>query len=175
MEELIEVVFRNPFLLILLVGGIFSMLTGKPKENSEEEQSQRRETTDFPETFPVPHEQQQTSQQFEVETSDYYNNDSLSIEEQREQQMQRLTAQYATNNYEVDDEHSGLKDKAKLADIRREMEVEKVKAPYNKKFKKKFTKSLTKKGLINSVVMAEVLGSPRALKPYQSVPTRRRK
>lgn len=174
MEELIEVVFRNPFLLILLVGGIFSLLKGKPEEDAKEEQSQRREAPTFPETFPLPYEREQADQQFEVESSEY-SIDSLSIEEQREQQMQQLTAQYSMNDHKDEEEHSGLQDKAKLADLRREMDVQKIKAPYNKKFKKEFTKSLTKKGLVNSVIMAEVLGSPRALKPYQSVPSRRNK
>lgn len=182
MEELIDIALKNPFLLILILGGLFSLFSGKSRDDQEEQeggqdQGQRRhQEQTAPEqqkTAPAPsrrapsrtyekrdHKQVEDIQQQVIET--------LSIEEQRKEQMERLSAQYRTN------EHSGLSEKAKAADKKREIEVQNVSSSYNKHFKRDFKKSLTQKGLINSIVMAEVLGRPRAQRPYESVLIKRK-
>lgn len=180
MDGLIELIFKNPFLLILILGGIFSMFGGKKTKNQEEQEDKRKEqrqqqarqqrqapapSRNVPPPFnPQPKPERKT---YGDKTEEQIT-DTLSIDDQREEQIKRLTEQYRTN------EHSGLTDKAEVAHKRREIEVQNIKSKYSKQFKQDFKKSLTHKGLINSIVMAEVLGRPRASRPYESVIMKRR-
>lgn len=43
-----------------------------------------------------------------------------------------------------------------------------------KQFKRRVRGNLNEKGLVNGIVMSEVLGKPRAMKPYKSVISKRR-
>ncbi|WP_174613848.1 hypothetical protein [Virgibacillus ihumii] len=43
-----------------------------------------------------------------------------------------------------------------------------------KQFKKRVRSNLNKKGLVNGIIMSEVLGKPRAMKPYNSVSSKKR-
>ncbi|GAA0602160.1 hypothetical protein GCM10009001_18810 [Virgibacillus siamensis] len=44
-----------------------------------------------------------------------------------------------------------------------------------KRFKKRVRSNLNKKGLVNGVIMSEVLGKPRSMKPYNSSISEKRK
>ncbi|WP_077327053.1 hypothetical protein [Virgibacillus siamensis] len=43
-----------------------------------------------------------------------------------------------------------------------------------KEFKKRISNNLNKKGLVNGIIMAEILGKPRAMQPYRSIISKRR-
>lgn len=177
MNELIDVFLKNPFFIILIIGGIFSLLKGKGQEEEQEkqkqEQAQQRQTRQRQQTRTVPNrapQQQRSSYQEQAEKKEKPKaNDNLSADEQWQQQMQQFANRLEDNDYS-DNLHSGLTETSGIADEKRQTEVQDLVSKYNhKKFKKQFKGSLTSKGLVNSVVMAEVLGAPRATNPYQSI------
>lgn len=43
-----------------------------------------------------------------------------------------------------------------------------------KQFKKRIKRNVNREGLVNGIIMAEILGSPRATKPYRSVISQRK-
>ena len=168
MDELINLVVKNPFILILIIGALYSLFKGKPKpetDNREQQQHQQREQRR--QTIQNRKEQVQTSQRKEQKRSNQSKGQKLgqlSIEEQRERQMKRLKSQMASP------EHQSFKHKDNVAEKRREAEVQQLhNSLEQQKFKRKVKSGLTKEGLLNSIVMAEVLGPPRAKKPYKSV------
>lgn len=179
MDQLIDIIFDNPFFLIIIIGGLFSLFKGKGQEEEKQKQQQQekqrqqqqrqRQQTAQTSERPKPvvakrtHEHRPRSNE---EVSAPY---QLSVEEQRAEQMKQFAG-----NLNID-EHSGLKDRPRVADEKRSEEIQGLTSKYShKKFKKEFKKSLTSKGLINSIVMAEALGQPRAKSPYQSVITKRK-
>lgn len=163
MQELIDVVLKNPFLLILILGGLFSLFKGKSVKNREGHEEQQKDRRDAPtaerESNP-PIERSTTRHVEEIQKSIL---NTLSIDEQREEQMKRLSNQFNVN------EHSSLAGRPKIAAERRRNEIERTSSKFNKEFKKDLKNSLTRKGFANSIIMAEVLGAPRAGRPYQSV------
>jgi hypothetical protein len=166
MNDLIELVFENPFLLILIVGGIISFLKGKSEKPEEETDIQ---STNKPKQAENPFERsRQTEQRQPVEKPKAKPVSSLSIEELREEQMLRFSGQVES------DEHQRIVDRPTVSAKDEKNVHDKAKNRNKKAFKNDFDQSLTKQGLINSVIMAEVLGSPRARRSYQTVITKRR-
>lgn len=166
MEDLFDAILRNPFLVLLIIGGIISFFKGK---NEKQEDKKRP-----PETKPKRPEPRPVNQRKEViikqepPRAQEQRVERLTIEEHQQKQMEslmsRLHTMEAPRSYERPND----------ANIKREIEVQNLVSQYNHtKFKKSFVKSLNKEGLINSIIMAEVLGLPRAKQPYQSVAVRR--
>lgn len=90
------------------------------------------------------------------------------IEEQRQKQYEKLAGNIAqAAQFEADEEV-----KPQLLNKQTETQSAKLKQG---SFKKNFKKQLTKEGLVNSIVMAEILGPPRAKRPYENVLTKRRR
>lgn len=184
MDQLIDFVFDNIFFVILVIGGIMGLFKGKEEEKEKQEQQtkkshqtqrerqqQAKTSPDRPRTTAVKQTKRYESVQRQAERPE----PNISAEEQWARQMQRF-AGTLDRKAENKDGHSGMINKEKIADLKREEEVQKLVSKYShQKFKKQFTSSLTSKGLINSVVMAEVLGAPRARNPYQSVTAKRKK
>lgn len=175
MDQLIDIIFDNPFFIIIIIGGLISLFKGKAKQEEQQEQRQQQQPQQqsqqarrMPER-PKPTIAKQTNDHRRTHSEKQEAISNLSIEEHRAEQMKRFSDSLATN------QHSGMTDRPKIADATREEEVQRLTSKYNdQKFKRQFENSLTNKGLINSVVMAEVLGSPRARRSYQTVITKRR-
>lgn len=186
MDQLIDIIFANPLFLIIIIGGLFSLFKGKGQEEEKQKQEQQqkqqqqqrqqqqrqRQQTRQPTERPRPvvakqthAERTRTAPQEEMSVPH-----QLSVEEQRAEQMKQFAG-----NLDLE-AHSGLKDRPKVADEKRQEEIQSLTSKYkHKKFKKDFENSLSSKGLINSIVMAEVLGEPRAKNPYQSVISKRKR
>lgn len=173
MEELINLVLDNPFFIIIIIGAIYSLLKGKSKQEEQPEEQERQQgqqrqqrTPEIPK--PITAKQSNYNRPTDRQRQEAIS--SISIEEHRAQQMKQFATSVSTN------EHSMMTNRPKVADARRNAEIQNLSSSYNQvKFKKQFKKSLTNEGLINSVVMAEVLGLPRARNPYQSVIAKRAK
>lgn len=180
MDQIIDLIFENPFFLIIILGALFSLFGGKKKEEQQEQRQTQQQRTQQPsqrQRQPQPHQQIKTrpttaQSEKQVNRSERGKAPSqLSIEEQRAKQMARFASDNVTSHHSDDAER-----KMVAADNRRKTEIQNLASSYNqKRFKKDFKKSLTSEGLINSVIMSEVLGSPRARNPYQSVTSKRRK
>lgn len=166
MEGLIDLILENPFFLIILIGGLVSLFKGKSEKVEENEPATNRQKT--AQTANPYDRSQQKEQTRPIEKARTEPIRSKSIEELREEQMQRFSGQDA-------DDGQQEKDIRKASDRILKKGVHKGAANREKSaFQKDFNQSLTKKGLINSVIMAEVLGPPRARNAYQTVITKRR-
>lgn len=163
MEGLIELVLNNPILLLLILGYLATLFRGKPDANEQPKKQHRPKPIPPNQTgTPIgkielekrPHIEEQVEPKIEPQ---------LSIEEQREQQMQRLQAQFGgSSTYEDMDEvemHSGLVQK--ISDREREWQDQQAAA-----LKKNIKQKLNQQGLIESIIMAEVLSRPRAKKRH---------
>ncbi len=167
MDGLIDLILENPLFLVILIGGIISLLKGKSeKVEGSEPTTNRPKPAQAENTFERSRQRERARSAEKVVTEPI---SSKSIEELREEQMLRFAGQV---DYDEDQQE---KDIRRAADsIKKEIGHEKVTNKSEKVFKNNFNQSLTKKGLVNSVIMAEVLGAPRARRPYQSVISKRR-
>lgn len=167
MDGLIELILENPLFLIVLIGGIISLLKGKSEKVEEEDKS----TTNKPNPVRSDSSFERSRQRERARSAERIITEpvsSKSIEELREEQMLRFTGQAdADEDQQKNDEY--------ISKSSNRIIVENTNRNHKKQaFKQNFNKSLTRKGLVNSVIMAEVLGAPRARRPYQSVITKRR-
>src|SRR5690625_799760 len=143
MDGLFDLILENPFFLVILIGGILSLLRGK-SEKPEESKS----TTKGPKSTQSDHfinrsqrrEQARSAERVETEPIN-----SKSIDELREEQMLRFTGQVDAEEKDEYEQRSSDRIIGDNVVINRKKQA----------FKKDFNKSLSKKGLVNSVIMAE--------------------
>lgn len=186
MEELIELVLGNPLLLLLIVGGLISLFRkdgDKKNQESERrqqtgEQSQPKKPSPFGDFLErmedalTDGEEEKTSK---PKPKPSYSHEppakqTMSAHETRMEQMQKLSNQIEAGTYEGaggdlpsgvnDKSHSGITDYS-TGEVYIEMNHQ------TKKLRKQMKERLNKKSLIDSVIMAEVLGEPRSKKPYR--------
>lgn len=166
MDNLIDLVLSNPLFLVILIGGIISLMKGK----SEQENKGKETTTQKPKQNPLEELFERSKQREQTRTAEKVITEpksTKSIDELREKQMSKFTQQ-------VDDEIDQEKVE-QIKNLQKHMKEEHTKKNRTKKaFRKDFTKSLSSKGLVNSVIMAEVLGPPRGRRSYQNIISKRR-
>lgn len=165
MGELIELVLKNPFLLLLILGWVVTMFRGKPAENEQQNKQERPKRTHTQRQSPsqqtgtpigrIEPEKRPVIKQEEVQQS-------LSIEDHREEQLQRLQAQLGAGSsyedYEEANQPSGLG-----PSITDNMQQSIAKQPA---MKNNLKHKLNHQGLVESIIMAEVIGLPRAKKRH---------
>lgn len=187
MEELFELIFSNPLFIILIVGGLISLLKGgadnKNKQQTEQQRPRQPQTVTRSPNQQQAKAKQQSSQAKPQSQPKERVVRSTSIELQRQKQLDQLTNRFGVDT--EDDEHSASKAEEhsklkvrqrKLAEQRRKAETAALHGTETqRRLKRRFQKKLTRDGLIDSVIMSEVLGSPRARKPYESVVKQRRR
>lgn len=173
MEALLELIFGNFFIVILIIAGILGFLRDNAAKQKEEDRKRRtRPTRRAPQTARGPVSSSgnnRTSGKGTLETV-RETISSSSIETQQKEQMEKLANRFNTRTNEAVDElqegiaasGSVLRETAK--DLSKEQE----------QIKRGVSQSLKGKGLINGIIMSEVLGSPRARRPYRSVITERK-
>ena len=173
MGELFDTVLKNPFLLIIIIGGIISFLkgkSGKPEEEEGKQPSSNSKPVETSSQTPSPFgREQRTGRKQPIKRRVQETAQKVTVEEHRKEQMQRLSQQMSAN------QQRSMEERPKVADATREHQINNLASNYTQdKFKNQFKKSLTPKGLIDSIVMAEVLGAPRARQQYQSPVLKRR-
>lgn len=185
MESFFEFIFGNIFIVLIIIFAIINFLN---KGKNAEEEEQRRPRPQPPQSSRT--ENRQESQTRPTMDSRVENDRSRSradiestireasktteetvlttIEEQRQEQYERLRSKLNTlptteNNVQVEDMR---------------FEITNQKMPTNEEevpsVQMKLEDRLSSQGLIESVIMAEVLGPPRALNPYQNIVVKRR-
>lgn len=197
MEQLIDLILSNPFLIIIIVGALFSLLKGSKtaKEQQEKQQQQRQQqqgqrqpqqrTRSDQHSTRKPNPEQQASEKRTSPLRELKEAIEKEFANMREEKQVETVATEIPRMQQVDDmyervnaakeERERAYQRGMDAKRRREKEEKSLVSQYQQtKFKQSFTKSLGKQGLVNSVIMAEVLGSPRAKQPYQT-PTKRRR
>ncbi|SHF68138.1 hypothetical protein [Ornithinibacillus halophilus] len=151
-------------ILMLILSALSKLFGGdKGQEKKKQQPPVRPRTQSTPRPTPTPSggQSQRTRRESTVQT--------ISIEDQQKQQMERLAGQMRTTVDQSLNEYSN--DEIKKTSLSEPMKKHK-KDVLNKKqanFKKRMKNNLHRDGLANSVIMAEVLGPPKARKPYRSV------
>lgn len=164
-------------ILIIIIINVFNrLLEGSQKQTEEaggegvnerleriRQQNQQRQTD--PEPF-EPNIFEQFDDFFKEEKS-YEPEEDPSIEDQRQKQLEKLAHRMdASLNPEEEEEYSSSSMQVKRMEERLITESSTVK---KEKMQKRLRNKLNKDGLIDSVIMAEVLGKPRSMRPYENV------
>lgn len=170
MEGLIE------FLPILafIVFGIIKAMSGE-NSNQKEKQKPNRPTVPRPATTPsqAPSGEAHKPKQTVYQTTP----ENVYVEDQQKQQLEKLASRLHTqtaitplDEINQDDLSLGtvIKDEIKHHSSNKLNENQ-------VKFRKDVKSGLNRKGLVQGVIMSEVLGPPRARKPYNSVISDRRR
>ncbi|WP_152656252.1 hypothetical protein [Oceanobacillus sp. CFH 90083] len=174
-------IFENLFLVIIIISGLIAFLGDSKKK--QEEQKKKQST---PPNNPTQARQRQqpaaqrtrqqstrTREQPRAERRVYREGErpdisAGSMEEQQKKQMERLADRYRTSS-QKDMENVEQRFKDLMIDRKGEEDN-----PGKAEMKKRVSGNLDGRGLVNGIIMAEVLGSPRAKKPYQSIIQRRK-
>jgi hypothetical protein len=175
MEALLELIFGNFFIVLLIIVGILGFLRDSSAKQKEEERKRRsRPTKPVPQASRNPQSSRDDSRTTVRDTLEKAREtiSSVSVEEQQKDQMEKLADRFNTRaNEKLDEVQEGVTTAARNV----LQEADKVDlSKEQEQIKKGVTQSLRGKGLINGIIMSEVLGPPRARKPYQSVIAERR-
>lgn len=180
MSDIFELIMGNMFVVIIIIGVLIKMFSSsKAKQNERNNEQQNERQNENPNENKPPSVFQQVKSEIEkqkqAQTSENQRRQqqtttqpepavSQAVVDQREAQLNRLKKNNQTSSSNADNPHSGMQNRPKVTS--QEITDDSI-------GEIKLSKRLTQKGLIESVVMAEVLGSPRALKPYRSVSSNR--
>ena len=171
MGEFIEFIFGNLFFIVIVIAGLISALSkNKETQKRSQQRPQRRvpqnnapsrTQTSAPERNrrPVREQQVQTTK-----SEGLGGRVSTSIEAEQRAQMEDLESRYGVTTKDLSSrdfsEHQfESADTLKALDILSNEQEE---------LKDNLRGNLRKKGFINGIIMAEVLGKPRSLKQYRS-------
>ncbi|MEJ8776560.1 hypothetical protein [Pseudogracilibacillus sp. ICA-222130] len=194
MDSFFEFIFGNLFFVIIIVAAIINFFNSAKKEEEkkrrQQQQRQQRRTNQSEQSrqkeqkerkMPTFSElQDQLKEQFDqfiepeekkapqekerqsTVRADYATETLDSIEDQRQKKYERLRAQYQSQSSKEDikEDLSTLLGSKKAATQDVSIAIE---------------KKLTREGIVEGIIMAEVLGPPRALKPYDTNPMNRRR
>lgn len=164
METFFDFIFDNLFIVILIVSGLIGLFNKSKQEQEEEKRpAQRPKTPEMPKRQPEQPMNRRTTQTDtgKQTVKQSYQLSENSYEQARQQQYEELKSRYqaAVDNEKISDISSRINSKKETEDnIQVDMDLK---------------KKITQKGLMESVVMAEVLGPPRARKPYHNILNRR--
>ncbi|MFC2948391.1 hypothetical protein [Virgibacillus sediminis] len=162
MGNLIEFIFGNFFLIIMVIAGLMGFL----RNNKQEEEQSPRER---PVSRPAPRQPAPQRQSGERKSKEKNVVIAESIEDQQNKQMDRLADRLHAHT----SSNTDFRGAETLENPLREPEKGLTKK--QEETRSDIKRNLSKKGLINGIVMSEVLGPPRSKKPYRSVLTQRRK
>ncbi len=174
MDALLEAIFGNFMIIIIIIGGIISFL--KNKSGNEQQEKRRHEKTQRTRTQ-VPSgrydpAKQRSEQQMHQQSEDQHHSDTemITAEEQRAAQLKNLAGKIES------DLSTRLEELPEAGPVKHtEKKPVYAKSAKHRPEAKHFRKNLTGKGLVQSVVMAEVLGPPKATRPYRPVTEERRR
>ncbi|MGP4107230.1 hypothetical protein [Virgibacillus sp. L01] len=155
--------------VILIILAIIGGLAGFLKDKSDKDTNKQKRTVNSPNPSPTP------SGGGGMARSDYQtqvSEEKTSIEEQQQEQRERLADRMNTATQKAIEERKHdaiINENDNINQTGNKLSVE------QKRFKRRIKNNLNQQGLVNGVIMAEVLGSPRAKEPYQSIVKQRRK
>lgn len=176
MEAILEAIFGNFMIVLIIIGGIVGFLKDKSNKGKQQQEQQSEKSYRAPRpTSPPSDRGYQPSRNMPVESTQRQQRpsvtNSVSIEERQAEQLKQLAGRMVTDTKQTLEE---LPHKANIgSSVKRSKPT--VNSGRHQDFKKQIKGNLTRNGLVDSVVMAEVLGPPRATKPYRSVIQERRR
>ncbi|MGM8213520.1 hypothetical protein ACLIBH_12155 [Virgibacillus sp. W0430] len=164
MEGFIDLITSNFILLFIIISGLISLF-----KNKSNQQQENKEPSNVPKTYP---KEVETKQYKKVEERVQDTIQSLSTEEQREKQLERLKDQVrGMSRRESDQMTTSRNDQAfqstAVTHKNNQLLTNKDKEADQTSLQKQITGRLNQKGLVESIIMAEVLGPPRSVNPYR--------
>lgn len=177
MDSFFSLIFENFFIVIIIIVAIVNILSKAKGESqsttrTEQPNDNQKQRKTIQDVFEEKIEQAKDSYQQAKDTlTDEAETQAETIEEQRQKQYNQLKERIQTEQPMKTEEKEYQKQFEKRIGLAKESQ--------NEASEKVITnhallqKKLTKQGLAESIVMAEVLGPPRALNPYQNVAMKR--
>ncbi|WP_100010611.1 hypothetical protein [Lentibacillus sediminis] len=167
MEQLIQLILDNLFIIILIVSGLIGLL-GKIGSNDEKEK-RPQSTQSRPGSAPS-RSQRNTRERYSERQPAENASSRSTLAEQHREQMEQLAGKLNTETKEaLDDLSSDIGDQNILREPAPEL-TEK-----QEEFRGKIKRNLNREGLINGIIMSEVLGPPRAKRSYRREAAERRR
>ncbi|WP_164668571.1 hypothetical protein [Virgibacillus doumboii] len=154
------------FVILAIIGG----LAGFIKDKSDNNSGKPKRTFNTPKPSPTPSGGRNTTAHPVTDYAGETVLNTASIEEQQEEQRNRLAERMQTPTHKAipGGEHDAL-----IGNTIKE--PEKDLSAEQKRLRRRIKTNLNQKGLVNGIIMSEVLGPPRANKPYRSIVSQRRK
>jgi hypothetical protein len=193
MDEIIKFLMGNIVFVVIVVMGIIRVLTGGNNNQQKKQQPTRQHKPNQPRQtrIPSPSEGQQRPKQT------VYQSSSERVYEEKQKTVEPENPVYTTSstNIYTEEQHQmeQLKRRMNISDdisINEMMETDislgteiqdeikhsaSLSSNNNQiQFKKDVKAGLNREGLIRGIIMSEVLGPPRARKPYQNIITERK-
>lgn len=177
MEAIIEFILSN-FVIVLLILGVLSRLFGGAKEEEQKRQKntrQGRPASGQQRPRPVPSQTRRESDQpvqGMPNTGSSTPVPSVSVESEQQKQLEQLAAQMKTEGKQSFEDLAAQISQEERPTI--QVENKQQASINHTEMQREIKRGITKKSLVHSVIMAEVLGPPRARKPYKSIIDERR-
>ncbi|HLR61128.1 MAG TPA: hypothetical protein VK097_01660 [Lentibacillus sp.] len=155
--------------VILIILAIIATASGLFKDKADTDTPIPKRKNNPPGPAPAPSGGGQSHSSTENETGTQTTVSAPSIEEQQNEQRKQLADRMSTKEHQDTERehHAIISDKSRTPDTDLSNE--------HQKLRKTMNNNLTRTGLINGVIMSEVLGQPRAVKPYRSIVAQRKK
>lgn len=169
MGQIIEFIMSNLFMIIIIISAILGFFNNQNKENDKKQHEQPKRKPVKPSSPPKREAKQEPigknvrPEPVSIET----------VEEQQQKQMEKLAKALNTSTKQAIDEVSELPGDLTMMMLNEKKGKSLVKE--RSELKNRVQKDLKGKQLMNGIIMAEVLGPPRAIKPYRSVVEERRR
>lgn len=169
LENLIDAILGNLFFVVIIVGGLISFFSDKKKkEEAKENQSKQQMPKSQPlgrqqpEVKRAPIERKTYDKTTRSEQMNQANHKGTqSIDQLREEQLKRLKGTIASSVNNRGKYDSKMNKKSNDLLLERKSSI-------SPKSKGAFMGHLTTKSLADSIVLAEVLGKPRSMKPHDT-------
>ncbi|WP_029266787.1 hypothetical protein [Virgibacillus alimentarius] len=163
MEALLEAIFGNFMIILIIIGGIIGFVKDKlEKEKHSRQQTEKSNKKPYTASAP-PTGDHQTNKQAKPlrQLKPRPESKTVSTEEQREEQLKRLTGNINMRTKEAleDFQHSAMK---KNTEEKLDSKPKKSQLQH-KPMKERMKRNLSRDGLVDSIIMSEVLDSPRLL------------
>lgn len=156
--------------VLLVIIAIVAVLSGFLKDRSDTGSGKQKRTFNRPNPSPTPSGGNDRSGGMVSDKQEQSEVNASSIEEQQQEQRKRLSDRM---NTATQVEMGKRKHDAIIGGMKKVSEKD-ISAK-QRQLKKRIKSNLNQKGLVNGIIMAEVLGTSRAGKPYQSILKQRRK
>lgn len=159
-----EWIFENLFLIIVIISGIIGFFNQDSKDKNKKDNNKKK-PFDIPKPTPTPSGGRKTNPE-PTQTINRPKPTNLSVEEQQQEQLKRLASQLKTaSSHQLENiSNKSHRSFEQITDLQRETFSEK-----QRELKKQIGSNLGRKGLVQGIIMSEVLGPPRARKPYRSI------
>ncbi|MFZ3578647.1 hypothetical protein [Virgibacillus sp. DJP39] len=150
MDGILDTVFGNILIILAIVGGIAGFLKDRSSKGNEK-------NNPYSASNPKPSSTPSGgySGSYDESTKERQDHETMSVDNQ--------STHHAIDNGKHD------------AIPRKKSVTPSYNSHKNNRLKKQVSNNLSKQGLVNGVIMSEVLGAPRAKKPYKSIASERRR